>query len=287
MPTPKAVLFRLLNLYPLDDLRENWQLKAKTKSDLITEILKVAEEQQIVTFCQSKHEVSKQHLFIFENESNNLEAFPTPLLSTHAPSASNLANDEIHEFYLLPVTYTVVAGPPYRDVELRFLWPVAVLANKRYTIMALTILEKNIDAYLAKGERAYSVDRNLDEETILRYLTGNMPEAVTLSRADLNKGVKALWDKDKIDAPMGRWQEAKLVASATMIGKYLLKRDAPEKYKEAIKGPLLKMLFVGVDSEADFQTQFSTSASDGEIMFNRFSKPNEVSNVVRAILTAN
>ena len=58
----------------------------------------------------------------------------------------------------------------------------------------------------------------------------------------------------------------------------------PLKYHEAIKGPLLKMLFVVVDTREDFKTNFSTSASDGEVMFNRFSKPNEVSNVVRAIL---
>ena len=91
---------------------------------------------------------------------------------------------------LLPVTYSVVAGPPYRDVELKFLWPVTVLANKKNTIMLITILETNIDVYLPKGERAFSMDRDLDEETILGYLTSNMPEAVTLNRADLIRALK-------------------------------------------------------------------------------------------------
>ena len=287
MPTEKTTLFRLLNLYPAEELKDYWQLKSRTKDEAIEQILKLAEEEEVKTFARLKQEVTKQHLFIFENDIKSLRSFPPVLLPGYVPTASKRTTDQIEEFYLLPVTYKVVIGPPYRDVELSFLWPVSVVATSKFTIVMLTILEKNIDAYLAQGEEALNTQRDIEEDMILATLEDNMPSTIQLTRADLNKGVKALWKADKIDAPMARWKPAKVTMTATMDGKYLLKKDDPQRFEEAIKTPLLKMLFAVVDPKAKYSTQFSVSPSDGELMFNRYTKPEEVSNVVRAILTAN
>lgn len=288
MPTNKDTLFRLLNLYPVEALKKHWEVqKGKLKNEIISEILKIAKEPEIFTFCHSHQEITKQHLFIFEHEAKSLRSFPNPLLADFIPVEFSRVTDRIEEFYLVPVTYKVVIGPPYRDIELQFLWPISILADSASTILTLTILEKNIDSYLPAGERALNTRRDLDEDSILNLLTDNLPSTVTITRADLNKGVKKLWDSDRIDAPYARYKPDKSTITQTMDRTYLLKKDDPAGYQKAIKEPLIRTLFVVVDPQADYSTRFSVSPSEGELMFNRYGKPEEVANVVRTVLAAN
>lgn len=288
MPTDQDTLYRLLNLYPIEALKANWELKGKTKNDVITEILSIAKETQIFTFCKSFQEVTKQHLFLFGNDAKAVRSFPNPLLSEFVATDSKRISDRIQEFYLVPVTFKVVVGPPYRDIELKFLWPVSILVEPELVIVTLTILEKKIDAYVPAGETALNTQRDLDEDSILTMLEDGLPNTVTLTELDLNKGIKKLWRSGKIDAPFARWKPDKSTVTQTMDGNYLLKRDDPDAFEKAIKEPLLKTLFVLVYPDvAERSTHFSVSPSDGEIMFNRYSKSEEVANVVRAILTAN
>jgi hypothetical protein len=286
MPTSQDVLYRLLDLYPVEVLKANWTaVRERTKDAVISKILSTTQESAIFTFCQSEQEVTKQHLFFFEHDGRNLRSFPNPLLSNYTPVTSSRTTSSIQEFYLIPVIYKVVLGPPYRDVELQFLWPISILIESTSAIGTFTILEKKIDAYLPSGERALNTQRDLEEESILQSLKDNL--SVSLTTTDLHKGIKKLWTTDKIDAPQARWKPAKATVVQTMDRTYLLKRDDPTAFDKAIKEPLLKTLFVVVDSNSDYDTHFSVSPQDGEIMFNRYGKPGEVANVVRAILRAN
>lgn len=298
MPTKKDVLYRLLNLYPVSVLKEHWDIKKASKDEIIKAILNIAKEAEIFTFSRMNQDLTKQHLFIFENEPEGLKSFHPPLLADQTPTFSVRNKEMIDEFYLIEVVYKVVIGPaPYRDKELRFLWPISVLASKTYTLVTFTILEKKIDAYLQAGEELLSVTRNIDEEGILNWLKESVPDTLTLNRADLNKGIKKLWSTDKIDAMSSRWKPPRATVTQTMDRKFLLKRDDPDAFDEAIKAPLLKNLFVLLGDEDEEAEEgegqdrplahFAATPSEGEIMFNRYPKAEEVKNVVRAILAAN
>jgi hypothetical protein len=298
MPTKKDVLYRLLNLYPVSVLKEHWGIKKASKDEIINTIVNKAGETEIFTFSRVNQDLTKQHLFIFENEPEELKSIPAPLLADQPLKWSVGSKETREEFYLIEVVFKVVIGPaPYRDKELRFLWPISFLVSKTYTLVTFTILEKKIDAYLQAGEEALSVTRNIDEQTILNLLTESIPDTLTLNRADLNKGIKMLWRTGKIDAMSSRWKPPRATVTQTMDRQFLLKRDDPDAFDEAIKAPLLKNLFVLLgekDEEAEEEEgqdkalpHFAATPSDGEIMFNRYPKAEEVKNVVRAILAAN
>lgn len=286
MPVTKQGLSRLLNIYPVDLLKAEFDVQGRRKEDVIETIIKKASEQEVLKFSKGNQDVTRQHVFIFENKPQTLRGFPKPALSDYVPVFTKYERERIEEFYAIEVEYTVVVGPPYRDLTLKFLWPVSVLAETQYTRVTFTILEKNVDAYLGTNERAINTKRNLDEESILSVLISSLPDTLALARADINKGVKKLWADDKIDSVASRWKEARLTMTSTMDKKYLLKRDEPEKYKDAIKAPLLKTLFVALTKD-DFPAQFAVEPSEGELMLNRFVNTGEVENVVRAILAAN
>lgn len=287
MPMTKQILSRLLNLYPVGLLKEEWNVTGRKKKDeAITQIINTASENEILGFCGENQTVTKQHVFIFENKPKTLQGFPQPLLNGHVPVSVTRSGQRIEEFYVIEVEYTAVLGPPYRDVKLKFLWPVSVLVETKYTRVTFTILEKSINAYLAGTEEALIVTRDKNEEQIMKLLTGNLSGSLVLIRADLNKGVKKLWEDDKIDAMASKWKPSRSTNTETMDRNYLMKRDDFPAYEAAIQAPLLKTLFVSLTGN-DLPPLFAVTPVDGELMFNRYPSAGEVDNVVRAILAAN
>lgn len=286
MPVTKQGLSRLLNIYPVDLLKAEFDVQGRRKEEVIETIIKKASEQEILNFSKGNQDVTRQHVFLFENKPQNLRGFPKPALNDYVPVFTKYERQQVEEFYAIEVEYTVVVGPPYRDLTLQFLWPISILAEPQYTRVTFTILEKNVDAYIGTNERALSTKRDLDEESILNLLTSNLPDTLALTRADINKGVKKLWADDKIDSPASRWKEARTTMTSTMDKKYLLKRDEPAKYEAAIKAPLLKTLFVKLTNDS-IPAQFAVEPCQGELMLNRFVSTGEVDNVVRAILADN
>lgn len=284
----KTKLSRLLHLYPVEVLREAWDLKGMTKAEIVDHIVEESPQGDIENFCRINHGRTKQRVILLNNLSGKLKGFGDPLLGTAAPIFLRRTSQTLEEFYLLSVSYTAVVGPPYTEQTVNFLWPVAVEVNSATVRLTFTIIEKNIGTYLAGATNAYGVRKDIDEEGVINLLVAALDDPANVERSDINKGVKQLWAEDKIDAIQTKWKGAKATLTETMDGKFLMKRDDRPAYERAIKAPLLKTVFHTLVADVKFPGLFSVVPSEGELAVTRYpDDAEEMANVVRAILSAN
>jgi hypothetical protein len=277
-------LSRLLHLYPVEAIRDEWEITGKTKDVIIADVVEQFDEDAILTFARVSHGLTKQRVIIFDNTSGSVADFADPLLAEREPFFVERKAQRIEEFYFLPVSYQALVGPPFVETSLDFIWPIRIVLDTKHAILTFTIIEKNINTYLPSGQRAYSPRKEFDEEGVCVILLQQLP-AGTVQRADLNKGVKAMWDAGQIDALHTRWKAAMSTKTETMDVRRLLKRDDPEAYKQAVKAPLLKTVFQTLAADEGFPPLLTVDPSQGEIIVTRYSKKtDEVENVVRAIL---
>jgi len=287
----KRLLSRLLSIYPVSTLRGKWGGGAVGKAVTVEDIIQRAiPEEDIIGFCSENHTVTKQHVFLLDITERGIASLNDPILAGYSPFFNERLPTEIREFYLLGVIYTVLVGPSpdYREIDLTFPWPITFHADASSLIIYATILEKNLNAYLSPGETAIRSRRNIDEDDLVLLTYSGPGGNIGPTKMDINRGIKHLWATDQIDAVYSKWKEAKGTHTQAMDGDFLLKRDDYPYYKEAIRGPLFKTLFRVLNIEGNTPGIFAADPSKGELFFNRYSKnPEEVRNVVRAILRAN
>src|ERR1051325_7302556 len=284
---PDQRLARLLQLYPVEVLREGWGV-AGTKAEIAERIAREVSEEKIADFCRVSHERTKQRVVLLESAANDIKSFGDPLLSGNAPVFIRRTNQRLEEFYLLEVSYTAVVGPPYAEKSVDFLWPVHIVAGARTVWLTFTIMEKNIGTYLGQDVNAYGVKKDLDEDGVISLLASRLDDPSLLKRADINKGVKKLWSDGVIDAAHSKWKASKATVTETMDEKCYLRKDDQGAYDRAMKAPLLKTVFHTMDTTKKFPAIFTVVPCEGEVAVTRYPEnANEVATVVAAILSGN
>ncbi len=284
------VLARLLRLYPVDALREFWEVSGKPSKDEFVEIVaKNIAEDEIAEFCRTHHGRTKQRVILFRNKAEDVAGFGDPLLSGQAPVFVQRSQNSIEEFYLIEFAYrAIVGGPPWNETTINFAWPIRVTVDLEYVRVTFTIVEKNVSTYLDGDLRAVGVKKDVDEEAVVGMLFGALESPDTIERLDMNKGVKALWEGGEFDAEVSKFKASKSTRTETMDTKCLLRRDSPEEYANAMEAPLLRTVFETLKAELNYPPLFSADPSAGELVVTRYSEDgDEVDNVVRAILSAN
>ena len=280
-------LSRLLHLYPVEVLRIAWDLKG-VKAEIVTQVAKDASRDEIEGFCRVHQGRTKQRVILLDNLAENFKAFGDPLLGPKMPVFIKRTSQRLEEFYLLDVSYTAIVGPPYTEQRVDFLWPVSVTVDAATVQLTFTMMEKNIGTYLGAQVNAYGVKKDLDEDGVIALLAGALDDPSMVKRADINKGVKELWEAGTIDAAHSRWKASKATLTETMDEKCFLKKDDHNAYQRAMKAPLLKTVLHTMDLEKKFPPVFTVVPCDGELAVTRYpDTPEEVANVVGAILSLN
>ena len=122
----ETALTHLLQMYPASALREVWATKKGTKKDeLIASVVGSIPERGIVEFCRIHQPLTKQRIIVFNNQADDLSAFPDPVLDINTRTYFSRSPQQIDEFYILTVTYTALVGEStFTKETFDFSWPV-------------------------------------------------------------------------------------------------------------------------------------------------------------------
>jgi hypothetical protein len=199
-------LKRLLELFPIADLRPFWQEFKGTKEEVCQQGAESKDLNRIGQFLDSKFSNCKQHVYAFQ-KSDKITALPETLGGERA----TLTLPDVRSLFVLRSTYSVVLREPLEETSIDFLWPIRVefSAHSPYVVLRFVVLEKTVSAYFDRP--CYVPDRSVDEKSILKEV-----EYWANPRADLHKGIKELWNNKFMDSPSAKLKKALSMAQEIM-----------------------------------------------------------------------
>jgi hypothetical protein len=282
-----APLRRLLNVFPVSSLRGQWKVKGRTKLDVIDDVVSNISVQNIANFVEGHMGLTKQHIHLFEHDLKQLSALPQSVLS-YGPDHVTMGASTAEFFYLIPLEFQYVAGSPPERGTIEFPWPVHIIFRKAVLEVHLTTMEKDLEAYLEGKTPVFSSWRDLENKDILQDLKETLSPKVSIAPLDINKGVKHHWAADVIDAPRVAWKSPIATKFNAMDGDFLVKRDDPAEYSQAVLAPLLRTVFKVMDIDSGWPEILMIDPTGGEIGIPRYSKDvKAVANALREILEHN
>ena len=281
---PDLPLERLLELYPLEQLRHHFDLPADTKAALIAAIMAGRTDGEIMAFAVTHHTTTKHHVHLRRCANATLRDLPgNPLEDDSMVSRSERTSRQW--FYVLSLPFDVYLRDPLERKELEFPWPLSIESTRGGLELRFTIMEKSLAARYEPG-RVVKAIKLRDEAKVER----DVVEGLALSGVepeDLNMGIKALWEEGLIDAPAVQFKKARATTRQVMDGDYLLKRDDRALYNELRDRPLLATLFKWMGDDIGLD-HFTVDPTAGTITFRTFSKLDEgAAHVVREIRQRN
>jgi hypothetical protein len=283
----QSALRRLLNIFPVTSIREQWDIGGKTKSDLVGNVTTKALPENVVDFVRDSSGLTKQHVYLFSHSIRQISKLPESVLADFEPQKVTSHGIEREFFYLIPLEFHFVAGSPPEEGSVKFIWPVKLVFRSGVLAAYLTTMEMDISTYV-QLDPVHRVIRSLKNEQLLKHLTETLPSTAGLTRLDVNKGIKYLWSIDAIDATRVCWKESYSTHTDAMDAEFLLKKHVPKAYGDACKAPLLKTVFKVLDPSLAWPELLMVDSTNGEIGIPRFSKDRKaVENVVGEILRHN
>jgi hypothetical protein len=285
---PSKPLNRLLNIFPVAAMRAQWKIGGRTKLDVIDGVIAKIHTANITDFVEKSMGLTKQHIYLYEHDLKRLADLPSNVLTNFGPDKVHRTNTTIEFFYLIPLEFRYVAGSPPEEGSIDFPWPVRFVFRKGIVEAHLTTMEKDLEAYLEDLTPVYSVHRDIEDRDILEDFRKTLDRTTTLVSLDINRGVKHLWANNFIDAPRAAWKSAVSTKIDAMDGQYMVKRDDPNEYAQAIACPLLKTIFKVLAPGVNWPEVLLIDATGGEISIPRYSNdPTAIENVIGEILRHN
>ena len=263
----------LLDLFSVASLREAFKAGGLKKGEIIKNQADSDDQTQIDTvaqFIDDYLETCKQHVYVFEGQT----VLPTTIFSGEPLGATGSST-----LFVTEVNFDVFTLSPPTQNSVSFLWPVRVEMIETYLVVRFITLEKSMSALF--GESIRVIGRSLSEESILEDwgLTTGL-------RADLNKGVKALWATDWFDCTKGRYKKSYSVSQDSMDAGRGIKGEYPEVYEAMMLAPIQNSVFELKDSK--FQSlAFSVDPTDGRIRFPTYTSLGVTDAVIQRIIAAN
>ncbi|HEV8238116.1 MAG TPA: hypothetical protein VGS57_01965 [Thermoanaerobaculia bacterium] len=263
---PLAV--RLLDLYPLEQLRQYFDLPTGTKAQVIEAILGSRDGGEVDAFIITHHLTTKHHVHLHRCSDVTVRDLPEGLLDDGRLLASDPARTSRSWFYLLDLPYVVYLADPLEKKAVDYLWPVHVTCGRNSLELRFTIMEKNLAAQYEPGRVIRSI-KDLDE-AMVEILVFDSLGLSDVHPEDLNEGVKALWDEGLIDAPAVQFKKARATTRQVMDGNYLVKRDDPSLYDDLRDKPLLATTFKWMGDSIGLD-HFTVDPTKGIVSFRTFS----------------
>jgi hypothetical protein len=268
---------RLLELFPIANLRENWAEIKGSKDELCQAVAEKRDVAAISKFIDENLTCCRQHVHIFSH-AGDVQALPAGV-----PGGEQVINQAgVHALYVVRTEYNVVLKDPLEEATLEFLWPVRIEIGPQHLIIRFVVLEKNLGSYF---DRPYYLGgKTVDEDTLLLELL----KAGALSTTDLHKGVKKLWDDGFMDSPRAKYKKAISIASEAMDEEKGIKEYNPELYEILQDAPLFNTLFQIPENKGCTVSVFSVDPSKGILRFPRYSeKKGDTDFVIAEILGNN
>tara|TARA_R110002049_G_scaffold240328_1_gene413696 strand:- start:6804 stop:7583 length:780 start_codon:yes stop_codon:yes gene_type:complete len=257
---------------------------APRQDELIRLIVDRFSKKDIQSFVFESFGFLHQHVFVFDSN--------VPILKVSLGKISNFKTittvNGIEYFnYLFEIKYDYFSPRLNGKDELIFHCPIRITLYRDKLILMINTIERNITNYFKTP--IYSLGKNIDENDIINTIKQDLPKGTSLITTDLNKGVKKLWNDDFIDAIYSRYKRTKSTSTEVMDEDNLLKFTYPDRYKEIVKAPIDKTIFLVIANNVkDIVYRFSIEPRMGKTSITRFSDGlNDIDNLIKKIIDNN
>lgn len=294
MNTPQSINNRLLRLYPVHYIKENFDSEQKLQADIVNNITDKYDSKAILEFAINNINITKQSVYIYETANtykhkNNIVATDLGLEITLQELSNKVVT--IRGFHTLNVEVRLLdINRNFSELVIAIKQPYEIIIAGNYIVIKLTKVESNLKAYLGSNLEVLKSKKLTDDytaiNTILTYFDSN--HSVRPQRADLNKGVKHLWDLSIIDSREVGFRRASSKATEVMDENTLYKEAYPEEYKETMKTPLESCTFRYKLEDDNFPEHFLCDATKGTLSFTTYPKSlDQIKNVIDEIIRNN
>lgn len=281
-----ARLERLLGLYSVQKLSNHFGSQERTKEGIIRDVVERYSRRDIVNFARQYHTTTKHHVEIYEHDRLNLSRLPSDPLGLPSLEVQESSSSERVWFYLVDLTYTVYLRDPLENTTADFLWPVRVRCTPTVLELAFTVIEKDLSTRFPKA-RIVRTMKVIDEKQISSMLRAGLD--LPGSRvADLNRGIKSLWEDGMIDGAAALFKQALGSTRHSMDNQGLLRKDDEPRYREMLDKPLFNCAFKWTGGGEVSLDHFGAEPTQGKLSFGTYSDLNTGADyVVREILRRN
>jgi hypothetical protein len=282
------LLHRLLRLYPIKVVKEFFNITGNSQTAVIEDVINSNTPRSIKIFALEHFNHTKQHIYIYALDSGysvrrfNQDELPFDIIhETHLNS--------IRSFYSLPkVKFSVVLSNPVTEEEIHFYQPTCISFSGSYLIIQVTIMEKKIDTYFDPGRKLYEVNKLVDENDNIKEILEYLSNSYMVEVADLNRGIKLLWENDLIDSKHVKYKKSRSTATEAMDENYTLKTQYPEVYNDLVNSPLNRTVFKYLIDDELMCDHFSIDPINGQLSIPLYpGNNNQIWNVINEILANN
>lgn len=291
MNSASELLERLLKLYPVKILKGQFDVEGSTQAEKLPQIATKYSADVIKQFAIDKIGHTKQHTYIFKlgtkfsRKALDISKMPVKI------SSEFHGDDGNYVFFCFPIVeYDVALLNPYQEFTVQFYQPTRIVVKNKILIIQTTIMERSASAYLPvdKKRKLVDIEKRNTEEVFIPKILAEFRKHSTVELCDLNKGVKAMWAANTIDATTVRYKKDKSTATESMDEQFTVKADMPDTYKDIVTRPLNKMAFRPLKEEDHFSRSFTVDPSKGEFSMNIYPEdPDQTWNIINEILRNN
>lgn len=287
MNTETDLLTRLLRLFPVQFIKQTFNVTGSNQSEIIESIIQQNTPAGIRNFAMRNFNSTKQHIYIFSlNKAFNRNSFDTANfpISIHEETVNN----GLYEFRCLPIINFNTIVIPFEEAVIEYVQPMIFKFDGKKLIIQCTILEKNLNFIFGDGRRIVDVKKSPDEAEIIASVIDFLTNNYEVNILDLNRGVKYLWDNDFIDSKYAKWKKDCSAATETMDEGYTLKTQYPDVYNNLMSSPLNKTIFKYLREDRLFCNHFTVDATKGQLSVPLFpDTDDQIKNIINEILTNN
>lgn len=294
MNSLQSINNRLLRLFPVNFIKETFNSELRVQNDIINDIIERYDHNEIYSFTNNNINITKQSVYIYQTRNryrhrNLIEAEELELeICGQQLIDGNLQLDGYHD--IVVDVRLLDKEKNYSELQIRIKQPYQVIVNGHYLTIKITKVESNLKSYLGNDvEVLKSKKLTEDGHAIHKILTYfDSQHQVVPQKADLNKGVKYLWDQDHIDSREVAYRKDASRATEIMDENSLYKEIYPEDYLELMGKPLENCTFRYLLEDQIFPEHFICDATNGTLSFNIFPKSlDQVNAVINEILRNN
>lgn len=289
MNSQSSLLKRLLRSYPVKAVKEHFSITGESQDSAIDSIVVSNSAAAIKDFAYSHFNYTKQHIYVYSlGKNHNFKSLKTGDIPHEIIKQSTAANEHL-VFCLAEVTFEVIslhlgnAAP----VKVKFYQPVLIHAIGRYLVIRLTVLESKLTPFFPSNATLFNLTKAVDEKAIIADVLPAFVHASPM-KADLNKGVKQLWESDVVDSREVKFKKATSVSKEVMDEEFMVKDKLPDVYKQLMAAPLNKTIFKYKKEDGYICDHFVCDPSNGEIGIPLYSKDDQqVQNIINEIIRNN
>ncbi|HSZ72886.1 MAG TPA: hypothetical protein VK750_09425 [Cytophagaceae bacterium] len=280
---------RLLKLYPVKTLKDHFDLPGKS-SEVIEGILNQFKAKDIHEFSALNIDYTRQHVYIFNIEKSfKASSFNTTNFPLRVIQQTNTTSD--YSIVCLPeIEFKISVIRPFEERILKFYQPLKISVINSHLIVQITTLEKNLSDHCEVGKKVVETTRVNDENYLLDSIKSVfINQGYNITKCDLHKGIKKLWDDNIIDSKYLKTKNSKSTNTVAMDENYTVREVYPQEYNQIKNNPILKTLFRYKGKNVDyFCDSFSIDPSQGHLSVTSFPESvHQIKNIINEILKNN